>query len=38
MHNVRGIDGFCDFDKVWGLEGIYMANIIDLSAATEDLP
>lgn len=29
MHNARGSSGYCDFDKVKGLEGIYIANIFD---------
>eukprot|EP00743_Colponemidia_sp_Colp-15_P002319 GILK01002514.1.p1 GENE.GILK01002514.1~~GILK01002514.1.p1 ORF type:complete len:898 (+),score=135.65 GILK01002514.1:39-2696(+) len=28
-HNVRNADGQCDFDKVLGLEGIYIANYIE---------
>ena len=27
--NVRSMDGQCDFEKVAGLEGIYLANIYD---------
>jgi hypothetical protein len=29
LHNVRNPKGHCDFDKVYGLEGIYLANIFD---------
>ena len=29
LHNVRARNGYCDFDKVRGLEGIYIANIYD---------
>lgn len=29
LHNVREKNGFCDFDKIKGLEGIYIANIYD---------
>ena len=28
-NNVRGLDGQCDFEKVQGLEGIYLANVYD---------
>lgn len=29
LHNVRSLDGQCDFTKVLGLEGIYIANVYD---------
>lgn len=29
LHNVRARNGYCDFDKVKGLEGIYISNIYD---------
>ena len=29
MHNVRSLEGQCDFTKVQGLEGIYIANVYD---------
>ena len=31
VDNVRGSDGQCDFDKVSGVEGIYIANIFNNS-------
>jgi hypothetical protein len=36
LHNVRDRSGFCDFDKVKGLEGIYIANIYDKDHLSED--
>lgn len=30
LHNVRSLDtGNCDFEKILGMEGIYIANIYD---------
>ena len=29
LNNVRNTDGNCDFEKVEGLDGIYIANIVD---------
>jgi hypothetical protein len=29
LHNVRNVEGYCDFDKVYGLEGIFIANVYD---------
>lgn len=29
LHNVRSLEGQCDFNKVQGVEGIYIANIYD---------
>ena len=29
MHNVRSLEGECDFTKVKGLQGIYIANVYD---------
>ena len=37
LRTAQGSDGTCDFDKVYGLEGIYIANIYDKeTAATVD--
>ena len=30
LHNVRQADGQCDFDKVHGLDGIYLTNVYDV--------
>lgn len=37
-HNVRGSLGYCDFDRVKGLEGIYFANIYDKDLYLDNLP
>ena len=29
MYNVRDIEGNCDFERVYGNEGVYIANIYD---------
>ena len=30
LHNTRSNEGRCDFDKVHGLDGIYLANVFDV--------
>ena len=35
LHNVRAIDGQCDFDKVHGLDGIYLANVYDVDYTSQ---
>lgn len=37
LHNVRNTKGHCDFDKVYGLEGIYIANIFDKEQTTQGM-
>ena len=29
--NVREANGICDLQRIWGLEGIYFANAVDMS-------
>lgn len=36
LHNVRDGKGYSDFDKVYGLEGIYIANIYDREHTNEE--
>lgn len=36
LRNSQGTDGTCDFDKVYGLEGIYIANVYDKDIITDD--
>ena len=37
LHNVRDATGYCDFDKVYGLEGIYIANYYDRAYSNSDM-
>jgi len=37
LHNVRNPKGTADFDKVYGLEGIYIANIFDKEISTQGI-
>ncbi|CAG9311653.1 unnamed protein product [Blepharisma stoltei] len=36
LHNVRDAKGYCDFDKIYGLEGIYIANTYDREKTNEE--
>jgi Sortilin, neurotensin receptor 3,/Sortilin, neurotensin receptor 3, C-terminal len=36
LHNVRESTGYCDFDKVKGLEGIFISNIYDKEQLSSD--
>lgn len=36
LRNSQGTDGTCDFDKVYGLEGIYIANVYEKDMIMDD--
>ena len=38
LYNVRARSGFCDFQKVKGLEGIFVANIYDKDLYLDNIP